>query len=106
MRVKFNDPDEFIEELKKSAPMPKVLRVVRKFDAGMKPTSLSVVATAVHGQPGASHHVLYLETYVGQLFGFGDADERTNGLAEKVADKLKAAAAELGLDVRSGVFEE
>lgn len=100
--VIFNDPDEFLEELRRDRDRVdrQILRLTVRRRYGEPFVVVSVVATArVEGM------LVKLEHRVGEAFA---GDEKANGLAAKtrlVLDKVSDAAKALGLDVRAGVYE-
>lgn len=102
--VKFNDLDEFIGELRRDAAEVerKILRVTvrHRTDGQMPIRSMAVVASAV-----VAGHVVTLQAPCGTyLPGTGEADGVSVAAKERLA-ALEAAAGELGLEVRAGVFE-
>lgn len=106
IRVKFNDVEEFLEEMgahPKGAFEDGLVRVTQRTAQGgsLPLRHVSVVASAViHGR------LFVLERYVGQLFGIGsEGDARTRKDAEAIVDRLCAGCAALGLATRPGVFE-
>lgn len=111
--VKFNHPDEFIDELQKEfgglkagliPTIPPILRLTNLFRTipEIAPImSLTVVATI-----RVRDDIIKLERYCGQIWKMESQDKPTQERAEEVHRKLEEAAKELGLEVRAGVFEE
>ena len=102
--VKFNDTDEFIEELRRDADAVdrKVLRLTFRYRL-VDPSpmqSMAVVASAV-----IAGHVVELEDRCGTFFQQTREADEVRAAAKKRADAIRVAAEELGLEVRSGVFE-
>lgn len=102
--VKFNDPDEFLEEL--DSDMGKVERNIIRLTHLLRPSKLSpninhlqVIATVkVMGE------VLRLECYCGDTWGMEGQDKTVLDKADAILKKIKEYCAGR-LDVRSGVFE-
>lgn len=103
MRVKFNNTDEFIDELRADADMiePKVLRrTTRMLRSGELPlVTYTTIATAV-----VFERLVILEHRCGETMF--KLDEEIKGRLDADYAKLEAAAKELGLEVRAGVFDE
>jgi hypothetical protein len=102
LTVSFNDPDEFLEEVRKDHDRVDraILRLTVRRRYGEPFVTVSVVATAV-----IEGTVVRLEHRIGDAFV---GDEKSNGLAAKtktVLGKLADAAKPLGLEVRAGVYE-
>jgi hypothetical protein len=102
--VKFGDVGEFIEELKRDAANVErsIVRLTYRWrSADPSPIrSMSVVASAVIGG-----HIVTLEERCGSYFpDTSDAQEVAAAAAKKLG-AIEAAAKELGLEVRAGVFE-
>ena len=100
--VSFHDPDEFLDELRhdKDRVERNILRLTVRRRYGEPFVTVSVVATAVI--EGA---VVKLEHRIGEAFA---GDEKAIGIAAKtqtVLDKLSTTAKDLGLEVRTGVYE-
>ncbi len=106
MLVKFNDPGEFVEELKKDVELVdrRLVRITGLYRQVMGPAvrDYSVVATARVGSD------LYrLEKYIGQLWGLKAEDDKlVLRKGEEVKDQLDLACVELGLSVRAGLLED
>lgn len=102
VNVNFNDPDEFLEEVRKDTDRieRRILRLTVRRRYAQPFVHVAVVATAVVGNT-----VVHLEHRIGEAF-FGD--ENADGLTTKTQaalDKLTEAAKALGLEVRAGVYE-
>lgn len=120
--VRFNVPQEFMDELRQDHrdhfPLPGVERHIVRVTTEMRTTAhfparnLLVVATyKVHGHPT----IVRLERFIGQVLGYRDhdgawgwfeADKRLIAEANRDADALRGFAESLGLDVRGGVIED
>ncbi len=106
--VKFNDVDEFCQELAKDTPDRHIVRMTYLF----KPSSFSshmrhvlVVATCAVTRPGASVQIVRLEKYIDDLWGAGDLDEQVMEKGHEVRTKLEGLCRQMNLDVRGGVVE-
>ncbi len=103
MKVKFTDPQEFIDELHLDGPPSKVLRLTKQYKP--HPQGLfqhvSVIATFVNERG----EVVELNRYVGDHMGKGFED-RVTPKAKEVMDQIEAAGREKRLDVRPGRFDD
>jgi hypothetical protein len=101
--VKFNDPSEFVRELRRDRE--KIERKILRLTCGHRHeypmTVLTVLATALVGSV-----VVRLERRCGSYMT-GDSNGMDQTLAAVRADckLVEAAAHELGLEVRAGVYE-
>lgn len=100
--VAFNDPDEFLEEIRcdRTRIDRGILRLTVRRRYGEPFVTVSVIATVT-----VENTVVVLDHRVGESFA---GHERSNGLAAKtqtVLDKLTEAGKALGLEVRAGVYE-
>jgi hypothetical protein len=106
--VRFNSEGEFIDELKAGPPCEKIVRVTKSFELSqtLPIQNITVLATAVR-----DGRVIRLSRYVGQRFAnrFANHEDevsrRVDETAEKIMAEIEAAAKELGLEVRAGVYE-
>lgn len=104
MRVRFSDVDEYLEELRKDAPLVdrKILRLTNSFQArSFSPHihTLTVMATA-----RVNDSVVVLEASCGDLWGQSVPDEETLGRADAIHSRIKQTAADLELEVRAGLL--
>lgn len=106
--VKFNNVDEFIQELELSPPDHGIVRATYIFT----PSSISpnirhvqVVATCFITREGDAEQIVRLEKYAGDLWGMGDVDERVMEKAEEAKSSLESKCRHLNLDVRGGMLE-
>lgn len=102
VRVNFNDPDEFLDEVRKDRDRidRSILRLTVRRRYAQPFVHIAVVATAV-----VCGTVVRLEQRIGEAF-FGD--EKADGLTARIQaalDKITEAAKGLGLEVRAGVYE-
>jgi hypothetical protein len=102
MIVCYNDPDEYLDELRRDLDgvERKILRLTVRRRYGNPFVHVSVVATAL-----VAGRVVQLEQTIGEAFA---GDERAGGLGEKTRtalDKISAAAVQLGLEVRAGILK-
>lgn len=109
MQVSFNSVEEFIEELRKEAEAGsiegKIVRVSCLYtNSRISPNikHVSAVSTFVaHG------HIVRLDRYCGNHWGINqESDDKTLEKAKETSQKIEAVCKELGLDVRTGLFEE
>lgn len=108
--VRFNYEDEFIDELKKEfgqLPAPPPFTLVRltnlfKSIPNLAPIHhLAVVATIK-----VREDIIRLERYCGDTWAMPEPDEKTYQKAQEIHIKIEKACAELGIEVRAGVWEE
>ena len=105
MLVKFNNAEEFTEELERESLAKPVVRLtyLRKANEKIAPlTTLFVVGTA----KAADGDIIRLEHYCGALWGIGQEDEKTQRHAEDVYRFIENHCRDLHLEVRAGIFEE
>lgn len=108
--VKFNDPDEFIEELKKERGNIRlnIVRLTNRWTPipNVAPIrALSVIATA-QVTHGITHDIIRLEKYCGNIWDIGEEDKDTYDRAKQIHDKVEKACQELEIEVRAGIVEE
>lgn len=103
--VKFNEPDEFIDEIRreKDSLEGRILRITNQYrqSKSLPLHYVSVIATAL-----ARGQIIRMEKYVGETAGMGEEDKKTVNRAGSVQDDLKTAAAEMGLEVRAGIYQD
>ena len=109
LQVSFNGVDEFIEELKKEAKAGSIeSNVVRlsnlytnsRLCQNIKHVDL--IATFF-----SNGHIVRLDRYCGDYWGINHAsDQEVMDKTKEYGDKIEAVCKELGLDVRTGLFEE
>lgn len=103
MLIKFNDTGEFLEELKKEFSWDHggkpILRLTGERKSGQVATHLSAVATIKNGEGD----VLRLDKFVGDLWGIGQDDDVIKQY-EAVRTMVEAAAKDIKIEVRAGVF--
>ena len=113
MRLKFNDPEEFLAELRLSPPnLERVLRasVRRQLDrqTGVF-RHLTVTACylrLLEHPSGPVPLAVSLESYQGEDWGREvEESQQTRRRTEELMAQLRAAARELGLECRPGVYE-
>lgn len=105
MYVKFNNPEEFIEEMKARLPdNPHPVRVTNRFSAWReisKVHNVTVVATYRRGDI-----IVLLEKYCGADWSSGsEEDEKVHARAEDVQRRVREAAQAMGLGIAAGVYE-
>lgn len=109
LRVSFNSVDEFLEELKEEAKAGSiegnVVRLSNLYtNSGISPNikHVALVATFV-----SNSHIVRLDRYCGDYWGINQAsDQETTDKTKEFGDKIEAVCKELGLEVRSGLFEK
>jgi len=102
--IKFNYPDEFIEELKKeplAKPVVRLTNLRRQNEKTFPLASLTVVATA----KAADGDIIRMDHYSGSLWGHNQEDEKTWEHAKAIGDQIRKACEELNLEVRAGIYE-
>ena len=113
MHLKFSRPEEFIAELRQSPPNAEpVLRTTIRHQLDRQTAAfrhLTVVATylrVLNGTHGPVSLVVTLESYQGEDWGQGfEGSEQTRRSTQEVLERLRAAASDLGLEFRAGVYE-
>jgi hypothetical protein len=106
--IRFNDVGEFLAELSRDRGLVEhgIVRLTNRatYSNAYPIRHLSVVATCIMVRPGVDHMVR-LETFVGQLWGFEKEDKEAYGSARAIHDQVEQRCSELGLEVRAGVLE-
>lgn len=102
--VKFNDVDEFCEELARDGPDRDIVRLTYLFKTSRLSPNIRhvlVVATCtVQGQ------IVRLERYVGDVWGLSATDEEVMEKALQTKNRLHERCKKLNLNVRAGVLED
>jgi hypothetical protein len=105
--VSFNSVAEFVEELRKDSGRVErgIVRLTNLYTPARESPSiryLSVVATCL-----VDGHIIRLDRFCGTIWGLdGDRDREVYEKAGQYQREIEAACGELGLEVRSGVFEK
>lgn len=104
LRVRFTEPQEFLDELKQDRELVEreIVRAskIARPDATRILTNVSVQAGAiVAGRP------IVLERYVGALWGERERDEQVHAAASELITQIKTRVEELGLELRPGLTE-
>ena len=108
--VKFNNPGEFLAELKQDCQQIArgIVRVTSLYRGSTVSPSLhhlSVVATARVGRD-----LVRLDYYCGDLWQIGDQDsphdQHVMERGQRISRALQDGCSQLGLEVRAGVLEE
>lgn len=106
--TRFNDVDEFLEELRAEPPAAKIVRVTMSFQQSQTlPVQNVSVWAGYMRQHGGILERVRLERYVGQRF-IHHEDETSKKVMEKaegLVKQISEAAKVLGLEVRAGVYE-
>jgi len=113
MTVRFNDPEEFINELRQAPPnLEPILRLTVRCRLDTQTgviNHLSVMATYLRFLPGPSGpipSVVALEAYQGEDWGpHFDCSRKTRHCTQELLARLRSVAGELDLECRSGVYE-
>jgi hypothetical protein len=107
--VKFNEPDEFIQELQKDYPDRYGGRPIIRLTGLIKNARLLPIR---HLYLAASiinprDQIVKLEKYCGDLWGSNTkSDQDSRARYDELYGMVKKAAEDLNLEVRGGVFEE
>jgi hypothetical protein len=112
MELRFNDPDEFLAELRLAPPNAEPLvrlTVRRRLDAQTGAIHhVSVVATylrVLRAASGPLALVVVLEAYQGEDWGESfDCSGKTRQRAEQLLDRLRSIAGDLGLECAPGAY--
>ena len=112
MQLHFNDPDEFLTELRQAPPtLEPVLRLTVRHHLDRQTgvfRHLTVVASfprVLPGPTGPLPLVVLLESYQGEDWGNGIEESRkTRQRAEILLKRLREAAQELRLECQPGVY--
>jgi hypothetical protein len=110
LRVRFNDPAEFAEELRARGPnVEPVVRVTYRWTAdtgGLPLRHLSVVAGYLRRLPGGAILPTELVHYAGEVWhGLNEqASQLCRERANRARDEVARAAQELGLVVCPGIY--
>lgn len=113
MELRFNDPDEFLAELRQAPPDAEpVLRLTvrRRLDPHTGAFAhVSVVAGYLRLLPAGSEPLampVILEAYQGQDWGAGfEQTRKTLQRAQDLLVRLQSQARDLGLECRPGTYE-
>jgi len=102
--VRFNDVNEFLENLDKDRDLVdrRIVHVTNLYRASKLTASiqhLSVLATA-----RISGEIVRLEVYCGDLWGITHQDEPVLAKADRVKGDLMEGAGSLDLDIRAGMI--
>ena len=101
--VKFTNADEWLDELRLDAGDAdrKIVRVTCRRRGQLIADALSVVASAC-----IAGYLVSLEAQCGEyLMADGPDGLEVRARADALADRIRAEAVKLGLEVRAGVFE-
>lgn len=108
IRVKFNDVQEYLEELRGDAGpagagvLDGVVRLTRRWQPTATPPEQVVRVVSGYVRGGAVPQVVTLDSLAGYTLGGSD---QTTELAARRMAAVEDAARALGLDVRAGSFE-
>ena len=105
MLVKFNDPREFIEELKKDAGLVSrgIVRITQQVTCSGK---MPIKYLSVVGTTQVINTVVRLDRYCGEIWNIPHVDQKTCAKAEELIVNLKTELESAGLEVRAGIIEE
>ncbi len=116
MIVRFNNVDEYLEELEKEAAQGHIPRGIVRATSMYSPSklspnihNLSVVSTFLSSPPhgrNADVYMVRLDKRCGQLWDLESQDQAVVEQAEQVHLKISQKCAALNLDLRSGLIEE
>jgi len=105
MKVKFNNPDEFIEEMEKDGQRisRNIVRLTTMRRISEKISALhfvSVIATYRVGD-----EIIELDAYCGNEWT-NKADDKVWNKVKEIYDKIQKACERLNLEVRAGFYEK
>lgn len=108
--VKFNDVEEWGEELRTDLPDRGIVRLSYLFKPSrITPNIRHVLLVATHTvtRPGGPpHQLVRFEKYIGDLWGLNqDTDNQVMERGEELKAKIEAVCRGLHVDVRAGIFE-
>ena len=119
MIIRFNQVEEFIEELKKEYPNPKIpcyiLRLTCSYQYqsngvnpnALKPAPIKIGTVIATIKSASKEDIIRLERYCGEYWGADfKGDETTKANVETAFKSIEDACKELGIEVRAGIFEE
>lgn len=102
--ARFTELDEFLEEIDADGGLVEreIIRATKSYVP--HPSGAGVHIVMVEAGYRVGGEIVRLKVRVGELWGTG-ADEEINQTANELLDKLKAAVAERGLELRGGLYE-
>lgn len=108
--VKFNDLEEWSDELRKDVPDRAIVRLTYLFKTSrISPNIRHVLVVATHNvtRPGGEpHQIVRFEKYVGDLWGLSqETDDKVIERGGQLHAKIEAICRDLQLDVRAGIVE-
>jgi len=104
LTVKFNQPEEYLDEMSKDPPPDKIVRstvIYRGSRLTPNIKHVSVLATYLSKR----NQIILLEHYCGDVWVGQDVNQKTQQKINEVQDKIDRCAQELGLEVRDGTLE-
>ena len=105
MKVKFNDTEEFLSELRSNPPPSKVVRMTSRYHRHPTLPINTVYVSASYVD--ALGQVVYLDCLCGEVWHRDSEETRqTQKKREAVYEAIETAIAAADLDSRPGVFEE
>lgn len=118
--VKFNDLVEFLEEIGKTLPASKIVRVTNLYTASSISPSiklLSVVATArvefLQESGGTREEIIRLDRFVGDFWALEkptESEAATQRIllekAKAIQQKIEEYCTKIGLEVRAGIYDD
>jgi hypothetical protein len=106
INIKFNSPEEFMDELDRHYPQDGIVRLTfMSKSSGISPNIKTqyIIGTAVTDRG----YIVRLEVLCGDTWPDGaPGNDKVDARADAIMQALKDKAAELKLEVRPGVFEE
>ncbi len=119
MIIKFNDPGEFLDELKKEYPTSfsetknmapvihnPILRLTKLHRASSVSPNIHLIVALATIKSRDGQDIIRLERYMGDDWGLGkQSPPNTLEATEKLLKELEQGARELGLEVRAGMLE-
>jgi hypothetical protein len=105
VKVKFNDTEEFLSELRSNPPPSKVVRVTSRYHCHPTLPIKWVFVSASYAD--ALGQIVYLDCLCGEIWHRDSHETReTQTKREGVYEAIETAIAALDLDSRPGTFEE
>lgn len=115
MLVRFNQVEEFCDELRKEQGNieRRIVRVTKLYTQSKMAASIKhvqVISTFLvcafpSALPAAGPNIVRLERYCGDIWGIKNQDQPVLERAEAAIKKIEQVCQELGLEVRPGVIE-
>jgi hypothetical protein len=132
MIIKFNQVDEFVEELKKEFPIAipnpdpdlnqeekkslmaairrglgQILRLTCLYRDSTMNSNIKHATVIATIKSASEKDIIRLERYCGEMWGVGgEVDDKVKANRDTAFKSIEDACKELGIEVRAGIFEE